>query len=116
MYSVTHIRNTRFGLVFCGMLGDMYYLCHIAKWYWGGDDDHKPVVVKHDEDEYSITVKRAFDMDPLIDYAYEEIDATPFSIVDLDMNSIPYTSLKIPYSVWACANGVILTNPITHSL
>lgn len=113
MYSITRVRNTRFGLVFCGMTDkDMYYLCHISTWIMPSDDDYPPIVVKRGDKEYSIVVKRAYGLQPLIDYAYEEIDVTPFSEEDLDMNSFPYEDLNIPHFVWACASGIILTNPV----
>ncbi len=110
MYSITHVRNTRFGLVFCGLHDNMHYLCYISTAFIL-DENEIPIKVKgEDSREYNIVVKRSDNIDSLLDFAYEEIDATPFSLIDLDMGSFPYSDLRIPDFVWACACGVILAN------
>ncbi len=110
MCSITHVRNTRFGLVFCGLYDNMHYLCYISTAFIL-DDNEIPIKVKRDGSrEYNIVVKRSDNIDSLLDFAYEEIDATPFSLIDLDMESFHYRDLRIPDFVWERACEEILSN------
>ena len=85
----------------------MHYLCYISTAFIL-DDNEIPIKVEIDDSEYNIVVKRSDDIDSLLDFAYEEIDATPFSLVDLDIDSFPYMRLRIPDVVWERACEVIL--------